>query len=79
MNLSSIKKLVAAYSIEDLRQAEEQLLNEQPTTIEVEGEDEGEQLTHLIGAIEVKEKVQMGADEKGAMREFVTRVRNSIS
>lgn len=79
MKLPSIKKLVAAYSIEELREAEEQLLNELALTIEVEGEDEGEQLTHLIGAIEVKEKVQMGVDEKAALREFVSRVRNSIS
>lgn len=79
MKLPAIKKLVETYSLEDLRKGEEALLNEQTLPIEVEGEDEGEQLTHIIGAIEVLEKVEQGEDPKNALREFVQRVRNSIN
>ena len=79
MKLPAIKKLVESYSLEDLRRGEEALLKEQPLPIQVDGEDEGEQLTHIIGAIEVLEKVEQGADPKNALREFVQRVRNSIN
>lgn len=79
MKLPAIKKLVQGYSIETLRTAEESLLNEEPLAIQVEGDDEGEQLTHIIGAIEILENIKNGMPEKDALRSFAQRVRNSIS
>lgn len=79
MKIPAIKKLVGEYSVEELRAAEDALLNEQTPTIDVGGEDEGEQLTHLIGAIEIKNNIEKGMAEKDALRAFTQRVRNSIS
>lgn len=80
MKLPVIKQLVELYTLEQLQEAEEQLLNEQPTTIQVDGDDEGEQLTHILGAIDVLERVKNENKDKSiALREFFQRVRNSIS
>jgi hypothetical protein len=80
MKLPVIKKLVELYTLVQLQQAEEQLLNEQPIAIEVDGDDEGEQLTHILGAIDVLERVKNeNKDKSTALREFFQRVRNSIS
>jgi hypothetical protein len=80
MKLPVIKQLVELYTLEQLQQAEEQLLNEQPIAIAVDGDDEGEQLTHILGAIDVLERVKNeNKDKSTALREFFQRVRNSIS
>jgi len=80
MKLPAIKELVEKYDIETLRAAEDAILNEQIQAIEVNGDDEGEKLTHVLGAIDVLEKVQVeGKDKSLALREFFQRVRNSIS
>ena len=80
MKLPVIKQLVELYTLEQLQQAEVQLLNEQPIAIQVDGDDEGEQLTHILGAIDVLERVKNeNKDKSTALREFFQRVRNSIS
>ena len=80
MKLPAIKKLVETYTLEDCQKAEEALLNEQTPLIEIEGEDEGEKLTHILAAIDVLQKMQSEQkDSKLALREFFERVRNSIS
>ena len=80
MQVPVIKKLVATYSVEQLQKAEEAILEEQSPDIEIEGEDEGEQLTHAMAAIWVinhmeKEGVPVGK----AIRDYTVKVRNSIS
>lgn len=79
MKLPEIKRLVKDYSLAQLQQAEQDLLNEEALQIEVVGEDEGEQLTHIIGALEIAQNVASGMAEKDALRSFTQRVRNSIS
>jgi hypothetical protein len=79
MKLPVIRKIVKEYSLDELRAAEQALLNEEAIEIEVEGEDEGEQLTHIIGAIEILENIAGGMSDKDALRAFSQRVRNSIS
>jgi len=79
MKLPAIKKLVQQHTIAELRQAEDALLNEQTPAIAIDGDDEGEQLTHIIGAIEILENIEKGTAEKDALRAFTQRVRNSIS
>jgi hypothetical protein len=80
MKLPAIKELVEKYDLETLRAAEDAIINEQIPAIEVNGDDEGEKLTHVLGAIDVLEKVQVeGKDKSLALREFFQRVRNSIS
>lgn len=79
MQIPVVKKLVEEASLEQLRTAEENLMEELPLGIEVEGEDEGEQLTHIIAAIWILEKMQ--DDEMPfakALRAYTQKVRTSI-
>lgn len=80
MKIPSIKKIAETYSVDVLRRAENALLEEQKPEIEIEGSDEGEQLTHVIAAIEIKEQmVKEGVPFPTALRNYTVRVRNSIS
>ncbi len=80
MNLPVIKNLVENYSLEDLKKSETAMEEGENPTFEVQGEDEGEQFTHLIAAVWVKEKMELdGIDARSAMREYTQKVRNSIS
>lgn len=80
MKLPAIKQLVEKYTLDQLQLAEENMMEEKPAGIEVEGDDEGEKLTHILGAIDVLERVRIeNKDKSTALREFFQRVRNSIS
>jgi hypothetical protein len=80
MKLPVIKALAENQTLENLRKAEEELLNGEALSIEVEGVDEGEQLTHILGAIDILERVEKeGVDLRTSTRAFFERVRNSIS
>lgn len=80
MKVPAIKKLCETYTPEQLREAEDQLLNEQPLSIEVEGSDEGEQLTHVLAAIWCLEDMkENGTQLPQAIRNYTVKVRNSIS
>jgi hypothetical protein len=48
--------------------------------IDIEGSDEGEQLTHAIAAIWILERMQeANVDFKTALREYTQKVRESIN
>lgn len=79
MKIAVIKKLIVEHSLENLKKAEESLLNDEKPTIDVDGEDEGEQLTHLLGAIWILEQINNGMQTNEALRAFTQRVRGSIS
>lgn len=80
MKIPEIKRLVEAYNIEQLMAAEEALVNEEPMAIEVNGSDEGEQLTHVFAAIYVLKKMNDDkVDFKTALRDYTSKVRESIS
>ncbi len=80
MQIPVIKDLVAKYSIDDLKKAEDDLLEEKELSIEVGGEDEGEQLTHILAAIWViHEMDKQGIPVGKAIREYTVKVRKSIS
>ena len=79
MQIPIIKKLVEAYSLIQLKDAEDAMLEEQKPAIEVEGKDEGDCLTHVLASIYIKEKMEQGTAFNQALRDFSQRVRNSIS
>jgi hypothetical protein len=80
MQLPEIKRLVETYKVDELRLAEEALINEAPLVITVEGKDEGEQLTHILAAIDILFEMQKnGLDARTALRNYTQRVRNSIN
>ena len=79
MKIPAIKKAVELFTSEQLREAEQALYEEQKPVISIEGDDEGEQLTHVLAALEIKENMAKGMDFKDALRAYTQRVRNSIS
>ena len=81
MKIPAIKKIVeAGYTLEMLDEAEEAIINEAQASIEIEGEDDGEQLTHIFAAKWIIEDMQAsGTDFKTALRNYTQKVRNSIS
>ncbi len=80
MKIPCIKHLVETQTIDSLRTAEEQLINEEATAFEIEGSDEGEKLTHVFAAIWILNHMQdHGAAFPVALREFTKKVRVSIS
>ncbi len=80
MKLPVIKALVENYSLEELKKAESVMEEGETPNMEVKGDDEGEQFTHVIAAVWVKEKMEKdGIDARAALREYTQKVRNSIS
>ena len=80
MKIPVIKKLVETYTLEQLVAAEAAMMEEQAPTIEVQGEDEGEKLTHVLAAVWVKGEINTnGTEAMTAIRAYAQRVRNSIS
>ncbi len=80
MKIPVIKKIVERYTLDELETSELALLEEKPLKIEIEGDDEGEQLTHIIAALAIKRQIE--ADNipfPKALRNYTQRVRNSIS
>ena len=80
MKIPIIKKTVENFTLEELRKAEELMLNEEVPQIEIEGVDEGEQLTHCMAAIWIKEEMEKtGISQQLATRNYIDRVRKSIT
>lgn len=80
MKIPVIKKIVEKYTLEELVAAEAAILEEQTPTIEIEGDDEGEKLTHVLAAVWVKGEMDTnGTEAMTAIRAYAQRVRNSIS
>lgn len=80
MKITAIKKLVETHTLEELVEAEEALLDERETAMPVEGEDEGEKLTHIFAAIWVLNKMKdENLEFKVALREYTKKVRESIN
>lgn len=80
MQIPVIKKLVETYKIEELQAAEAAILEEENPEIEVEGKDEGEQLTHVIAAIYIINDMEKnGSEFRVALRNYTQKVRKSIS
>lgn len=80
MKTTEIKRLVEAYTLNQLQEAEAAMMEEQTPAIEVEGKDEGECLTHVLAAIYIKERIEKeGIAFNQALRDFSQRVRKSIS
>lgn len=80
MKIPEIKRLAETYSLNDLKQAEQDLLEERDLKIQVEGADEGEKLTHILASIWIKEDMEKnGCDVRASLRNYSVKVRTSIS
>lgn len=81
MNIASVRALVEAeHTVQTLQAAEEALLEGSTPSIEILGEDEGEQLTHVMAAKWVREHMAATNDDvMTSIRAYTQRVRASIS
>lgn len=80
MKIPVIKETIEKYSVSDLENAEASLLDEKPMSIDVAGDDEGEQLTHVMAALAIKLEMEKDlVPFPKALRNYMSRVRNSIS
>jgi hypothetical protein len=80
MQIPVIKLLIETYSKEELVKAEEMLAEELQPEINIEGEDEGEKLTHVFAAIWILDAMENeGMEFKKALRAFTQKVRSSIN
>ena len=80
MNIAAVRNLVEEYNEHQLQQAEADLLEGKDLEISVKGEDEGEQLTHILAALWVIQHMKESSDDlMTSIRAYTQRVRNSIS
>jgi hypothetical protein len=80
MQIPIIKELAEKHTVDELSRAEDAILNESQPAIHVQGKDEGEQLTHILAAIEIHHDMDRNkVDFRTALRNYTQRVRNSIS
>ena len=81
MQVPVIRTLVSNYTIAQLKEAEEAIMNEHPCPISDAGKDEGEQLTHILASIWIRELMdtEAGLDLTAAIRRYSQRVRESIN
>jgi len=81
MNIASVRALVEAkHSVETLQSAEDAILEGMAAGIDVQGEDEGEQLTHVMAAKwVVAHMASTNDDVMTSIRAYTQRVRSSIS
>ncbi len=80
MKIPVIKKIVETYKLDELYQAEKDLMDEKELVIEVEGKDDGEKLTHVLAALWIIERMNNSSvDFMTALREYTQKVRDSIS
>ena len=80
MKPSAIKKLVEEVDITALKKAEEAMLEEVEPVIEIEGEDEGEKLTHVLTSIWILEDMDKNkTDFRTSLRNYMGKVRKSIN
>lgn len=80
MKIPEIKKAVENYSLQQLKQAEDDLSNEKEPSIQLGGADEGENLTHALAAIWIIAEMKTNnTDINTALRSYTQKVRGSIS
>ena len=80
MKIPVIKQLVEQHSVSELEEAENDILEERPPSVEGAGDDAGDQLTNIMAAIWIKREMEQNAtDLNTALRAYAQKVRDSIS
>ena len=80
MKLPIVRKLADEYSLSELHDLEEKIINDVPIDINDLGDDEGEVLTHVLAAIYIKNIMQQdGLELSVALRQYTSRVRDTLS
>lgn len=76
MKAAVVRKLAGAHSAAELDAMADRLAEGE--SVEVEGEDDGERLTHLMLASRIAARVESGVDAKEAFRGVMSEVRDVL-
>lgn len=81
MNITAVQNIITAkYTLEMLDDAEMALINEEQPTIDIEGANDGEQLTHIFAAKWIIEEMQRtGVNFEKALKAYGLKVKKSDS
>ncbi|HVJ65888.1 MAG TPA: hypothetical protein VM901_11575 [Bdellovibrionota bacterium] len=79
MKPAVVRALVEAHELETLERAAETFETSLENTLNVEGGDDGEILSHLLVSIFVKKKMAKGLALNEALREYSQKVRKIIA
>ena len=79
MKASSVKKAAKTYSSEQLDAAIAAVMEEEREILEIEGDDMGERLTHLLLARRIRGRVDAGETLKDAFRAELGAVRETLA
>jgi len=79
MKISVVKELVETFTTEELTSAEDAIIQEIRPKILIPGEDEGEQLTHILASLWVLDDMKRNnTDFRTSIRSYSQKVRKSI-
>jgi hypothetical protein len=80
MKPAEARRLARDHTADQLEQAAAELAEDQnPTTIEVRGEDHGEMLTHVLLAQRIRARLDEGEELKTAFRAVMGEVRGVLT
>ena len=78
MKAGTIRKLATKHDAATLEAAAEALIEGEELAIEVDGEDDGERLTHVNLALRIRQRVDGGEDVREAFRAVIGQVRGLL-
>jgi len=78
MKAGAVRKVAKAYSIEQIDAGIEAITEREEEILEVDGDDMGERLTHLLLGRRVRSRVDAGEDLKTAFRAEMGAVRGTL-
>lgn len=78
MKASAVRQAATDYTVAQLSEAIEAITDREEEILDVDGEDIGERLTHLMLARRIRERVELGQDMKEAFRAEMGKVRATL-
>lgn len=79
MKAGAIRKLAKGHDLAALQGAAEALMAGEGAPFEIDGEDDGERLTHVMLAQRIRARVEAGEDLKAVFREVMGGVRTVLT
>lgn len=79
MKAGAVRKVAKAYSSVQIAEAIEAITEREEEILEIDGEDMGERLTHLLLAARIRAAVDEGEELKAAFRAVMGDVRETLT
>lgn len=78
MKAGAVRSVALDHTLSEIDAAIEAITEREEEVLEVEGDDMGERLTHLLLARRVRARIDAGEDEKSAFRAEMGAVRGTL-